>query len=33
MSAPADVSRVTRELLTQVRKMVPPLLEKFHKGK
>ena len=33
MSAEApDMSAATRELLGKVRQMVPPMLEKFHKG-
>jgi len=27
------MSRSTRDLLLRARKMVPPMLEKFHKGK
>lgn len=26
------MSKVSRELLVKVRQMVPPMLEKFHKG-
>lgn len=29
---PANMSRATRDLLLKARKMVPPMLEKFHKG-
>lgn len=33
MSAEApEMSAATRELLGKVRQMVPPMLEKFHKG-
>jgi len=28
----AEMSRATKEILLKVRKMVPPMLEKFHKG-
>jgi ATP-dependent NAD(P)H-hydrate dehydratase len=28
----AKMSQTTREILLKVRKMVPPMLEKFHKG-
>jgi ATP-dependent NAD(P)H-hydrate dehydratase len=31
-SASPDMSPVTKELLARVRLMVPPMLEKFHKG-
>jgi ATP-dependent NAD(P)H-hydrate dehydratase len=27
------MSQATKEILLKVRKMVPPMLEKFHKGK
>jgi len=27
------MSKTTREILAKVKKMVPPMLEKFHKGK
>jgi ATP-dependent NAD(P)H-hydrate dehydratase len=30
---PPGMSRATREILAKVRKMIPPMLEKFHKGK
>jgi hypothetical protein len=34
MSAPPpEMSKTTREILAKMRKMVPPMLEKFHKGK
>jgi len=29
----SDMSQATKEVLLQVRKMVPPMLEKFHKGR
>lgn len=28
-----DMSSATRDVLGKVRQMVPPMLEKFHKGK
>lgn len=33
MSGPPEMSKATREILAKVRKMVPPLLDKFHKGR
>jgi hypothetical protein len=33
MSGPPEMSKTTREILAKVKKMVPPMLEKFHKGK
>jgi hypothetical protein len=33
MSGPPEMSRTTREILSKVKKMVPPMLEKFHKGR
>lgn len=30
---PPEMSPKTRELLARARRMVPPMLEKFHKGK
>lgn len=32
MSEELQMSKTTRELLAKVHKMVPPMLEKFHKG-
>lgn len=32
MSAQPEMSAATREILGKVRQMVPPMLEKFHKG-
>jgi len=32
MSELPMMSKVSRELLVKVRQMVPPMLEKFHKG-
>lgn len=29
----AEMSAATKEILGKVRQMVPPMLEKFHKGK
>lgn len=31
--APPEMSSRTREILARARRMVPPMLEKFHKGK
>lgn len=31
-SEPYEMSAATREILGKVRQMVPPMLEKFHKG-
>jgi ATP-dependent NAD(P)H-hydrate dehydratase len=32
-SSPPDMSPATRDILAKVRRMVPPMLDKFHKGK
>jgi ATP-dependent NAD(P)H-hydrate dehydratase len=32
MSESSQMSSATRDILLKVRKMVPPMLEKFHKG-
>ena len=32
MSGPPEMSKTTREILVKVKKMVPPMLERFHKG-
>ena len=31
-SEPVKMSAATRDILRKVKKMVPPMLEKFHKG-
>lgn len=31
-TTPPDMSPATREILGRVRQMIPPMLEKFHKG-
>ena len=30
--APPNMSATTKEMLARVRQMIPPMLEKFHKG-
>jgi len=29
---PSSMSQATKEMLARVRRMIPPMLEKFHKG-
>ncbi len=31
-TAPPNMSPATKELLARVRQMIPPMLDKFHKG-
>jgi ATP-dependent NAD(P)H-hydrate dehydratase len=31
-SDPPNMSATTKEMLARVRQMIPPMLEKFHKG-